>query len=123
MSKATLCGVAVIGLNETQLQQPRSQMASCLAKRMHGKSATMVLMMAGDELDPVFDPLASVNALAHALWDGWMPQATMAKSRSLDRRERSVRCGCCDPQTHVQWTILEHDPFLWCMHDGRIVDP
>ena len=23
----------------------------------------------------------------------------------------------------MQWTILEHDPFLWCMHDGRIVDP
>ena len=22
-----------------------------------------------------------------------------------------------------QWTILKHDPFLWCMHDGRIVDP
>ena len=21
----------------------------------------------------------------------------------------------------MQWTILEHDPFLWCMHDGRIV--
>ena len=22
----------------------------------------------------------------------------------------------------MQWTILEHDPFLWCMHDTRIVD-
>ena len=33
----------VAGLNETQLQQSRSQMASCLVKRMHGKSATMVL--------------------------------------------------------------------------------
>ena len=25
--------------------------------------------------------------------------------------------------TRMQWTIFEHDPFLWCMHDGRIVDP
>ena len=23
----------------------------------------------------------------------------------------------------MQWTIFEHDLFLWCMHDGRIVDP
>ena len=39
----------------------------------------MVLMMAGNELHLVFDPLAPVIALTHALWDGWMPQATMAK--------------------------------------------
>ena len=42
---ATAGGVAVNGLNVTQLQQSRSQMTSCLAKRMHGKSATMVLML------------------------------------------------------------------------------
>ena len=23
----------------------------------------------------------------------------------------------------MQWKICEHDPFLWYMHDGRIVDP
>ena len=23
----------------------------------------------------------------------------------------------------LQWVILEHDPFLWCMQDGRVVDP
>ena len=23
----------------------------------------------------------------------------------------------------LQWVILEYDPFLWCMQDGRIVDP
>ena len=23
----------------------------------------------------------------------------------------------------MQWTTLEHDPFQWCMHDGRTVDP
>ena len=55
VAKANHNGVAVTGLNETQLQQSRSQMASCLAKRVYGKSATMVLMMAGSELDPVFD--------------------------------------------------------------------
>ena len=35
--KANHYGVAVAGLNETQLQQSRSQVASCLAKRQHGK--------------------------------------------------------------------------------------
>ena len=40
-SRRCHCGVAVTGLNETQLQHSRSQVASCL--RMHGKSATMVL--------------------------------------------------------------------------------
>ena len=49
VSKANHYGMAVTALNETQLQQSRSQMA----QRMHvwrsawyGKSATMVLMMA-----------------------------------------------------------------------------
>ena len=37
-------GVAVTGLNETQLQQSQSQVATCLAKRLRGKSVTMVLM-------------------------------------------------------------------------------
>ena len=23
----------------------------------------------------------------------------------------------------MQWTVVEHDRFLWCMRDGRIVDP
>ena len=56
--KANHHEVAVTGLNETQQQLSRSQMASCVVKRMHGKSATKVLMMAGDELDKVFDSLA-----------------------------------------------------------------
>ena len=67
-------------------------MASCLAKRMHGKTATMVLMKAGNELDPVFDSLAPVITLTHALWDGWMPLATMAKcvrTAQLEQRENA----------------------------------
>ena len=135
MSKANFYGVAVTGLNETQLQQSLSQMASsCLAKRMHDKIATMVLMMAGNELDLVFDSLAPVIALTHALWDGWMPLATMAKcARAAQLEQRNS----ARPRTAVkgpfgaavailkrmQWTIVEHDPFLWCMNDGRIVDP
>ena len=79
LSKANHNGVVVTGLNETQLQQSRSQVASCLAKRMHDKSVTMVLMTAGNVLDPVFDSLVPVIALTHALWDGWMPVATLAK--------------------------------------------
>ena len=35
----------------------------------------MVLMTTGNELDPVFDFLAFVIAVRHALWDGWMPLA------------------------------------------------
>ena len=50
VSNANHYRVAVTWLNETQLQQSRSQMTSCLAKRMHGKSATMVLMMAAMSL-------------------------------------------------------------------------
>ena len=59
----------------------------------------MVLMMTGDELDPVFDSLAPVIVLTRALWDGWMPKATMAKCvrTALDCRERSVRRAVCDP--------------------------
>ena len=38
VSKAKPDGIAVTGLNETQLQQSHSQVASCLSKRLHGKS-------------------------------------------------------------------------------------
>ena len=55
VSKANNYGVAVTGLNETQLQQSHSQVASCLAWRLHGKSVTMVLVTERNELDPVFD--------------------------------------------------------------------
>ena len=57
---------------------------------MHGKSPTMVLMMAGNELDPLFDILAPVIALTHPLWDGWMPLATVAKcvkTAQLEQRD------------------------------------
>ena len=40
-----------------------SQVASCLAKRPHGTSVTMVLKEPGSELDPVYDSLAPVVAL------------------------------------------------------------
>ena len=90
VSKANHCGVAITGLIETQLQQSWSQVASCLAKRLRGRSATMVLMTAGNELDLVFYSSAPVIALTHALWDGWMPLATMAeciKAAQTEERE------------------------------------
>ena len=45
---------------------------------MFGKAhATVVLMMAGSKLDLVFDSLAPVVALTHAVWDRWTPLATL----------------------------------------------
>ena len=105
VSKANHYGVAVTGLNETQLQQSRSQMVSCLAKRMHGKSSTMVLMMAGHELDPVLDSSAPVIALTHAAagncgkvrQDG-AARATRARA-DVDRHQKPVWCSCGNPET------------------------
>ena len=100
---------------------------SCLSKRMHGKSATMVLMMAGNEPDLVFDSLAPVIALTHAVWDGWMSLATMAKcvrTAQLEQREHALPWAAVKGPfgagvatlARMQWTP-EHDPFLWCMHE------
>ena len=51
----------------------------------------MVLTMTRDELDPVCDSLAPVIALAHALWDSLMPQATMAKCvRTAQLEQRNI---------------------------------
>ena len=47
-------GITVAGLNETQLHQSRSQVASCMSKRLHGKSVTMLLMTSRSELRPCF---------------------------------------------------------------------
>ena len=58
VSMATLCGVFVTGLFDTQLQQSRSQVASCMAKHLNGKNVTMVLMAAGNEMDPVHNAIA-----------------------------------------------------------------
>ena len=51
VSKANHYGVVVTGLNETQLQR-----LACVAKRLHGKSVTMVLMMAGNKLERCLTP-------------------------------------------------------------------
>ena len=107
ISKANHYGISVTGLNETQLQQSRSQMTSCLAQRLHGKSVMMVLMAAGDQLDPVFDSLAPVIALTHALWDGWMPQATMAKCVSKAQAEQR---DSARPWTAVKGPFGRGDP-------------
>ena len=124
-----------LGSNETQLQQSRSQVASCLAKRLDGKSVAMVLMMAGDELDPVFGSLAPVIELTRPLWDGWMPLATMAKCikaaqteqrdnecTAMGGRHRTLRRSRCDVQTDAV-DCPRARSFLCCTHDSRIVDP
>ena len=41
VAKASRWGVSVMGLHETQLKQSRYQVASCLAKRLHGKNVTI----------------------------------------------------------------------------------
>ena len=90
--KANHYVLAVTGLNETQLEQSRSQMASCLAKRMHGKSASTALKMAGNEL-------GRMDAAGHHCK---VRQDDAAQKRAArDRRERPVRCSCCDPQAHA----------------------
>ena len=54
----------------------------------------MVLMTAGDELDPVFfDSLAPVIALTYALWDGWMPPATTVKCIKAAQNEQPTMRG------------------------------
>ena len=60
----------------------------------------MVLMTAGSVLDPVFDPMAPLTALAHALWDGRQGQVHQGCEESaarqlatMDRRRRTVRRG------------------------------
>ena len=60
---------------------------------MPGEAATwesvmMVLVTAGNELDPVFDSLTPVIALTHAPRDGWMPQATMARCITAAQAEQ-----------------------------------
>ena len=49
-------------------------------------------------------------------------RATPARA-AVDRRQRPVWCSCGNPQTHAVDDPPACDPFLWCMHDGRIVDP
>ena len=52
--RPTTTGSRSRGSMRRSFQQSRSQLASCLTRRLHGKSVTMVLMAAGDQLDPVF---------------------------------------------------------------------
>ena len=104
----------------------------CLAKRMHGKSAAVVLRWRGNEHDPVFDSLAPVTALAHALWDGWGVHhgkvcqdgaARAAQKRAPWTAVKGPFGAAVATLKSMYWRILKHNPFLWCMHVGRIVDP
>ena len=96
----------------------------------------MVLMMAGSELDPVFDSLAPVVALTHAVsgrLDAARPSWQNASGRRSSSNARTHGRGPPSKALVEQpWQPLHacsgrsssmHDPFLWCMHDGRIVDP
>ena len=104
LSKANHHGVAVTGLNATQLQQSRSQVASCLAKRVRGKSVAMVLMTGTRDRAHA----CAVGWLDAVGRHGWVRQGgreRAARQRAAtDRRERAKR---------MQWTAFEHDPFLW----------
>ena len=63
----------------------------------------MVLMTAGNELDPVFDSLAPVIALTHALWDATMAEMYQGCANRAARlctaiwcRQRTLRRSRCD---------------------------
>ena len=43
------------------------------------KSGSLILIVPGSDLDPIYDSVAVEVALTHALLDNWMPQATIAK--------------------------------------------
>ena len=78
--------------------------------------------------------MAPVIALTHALWDGWMPVATLAKcvktaqieqrdsARTLATVKRPFSAVVATVK-RMQRMIFQNDPFLWCMHHNRIVDP
>ena len=48
----------------------------------------MVLMAVRSELGMVFDSLAPVVALSHAVWNAWMPQAAVAKCIKVAQQEQ-----------------------------------
>ena len=86
----------------------------CLAKRMHGKSATMVLMLAGARPGVrLLDTRDRPHACAVAQRNNARPWTTV----------KSPVGAAVATLKRMQWTILEHDPFLRCLHDGSIVDP
>ena len=71
-------------------------------------------------------------ARTHTLWDTTMPHATKdkcvkeAQHEQFDNARPSAAVkgpsgAAVATLKRMQWTILEHDPFLWCVHDGRIV--
>ena len=133
VSKATHYGIAVTGRIDTQLQQSRTQVASCVSTRLHGKNVTMVLITSESELDPIFDSLASVITLTHALWDSWMPLANHGQCMKVAKDEQRDNArpwtfvkgpfgAAVATLARLQWTILERDPFS-LVHDGRVVDP
>ena len=90
-------------------------------------------MAAGSDWDPVYDSLAPVVALTHASL-GHLDAATMAKCVKVAQHEqfdnarpwaavKGVFGAAVATLKRMQWTVFEHDPLLWCMHDGRVVDP
>ena len=78
----------------------------------------MVLMTAGSELDPVFGmPLATMAKCVKAAQD---EQRDIARPWTVGKGPAGTAVATL---VRLQWTILEHESFLGCMHDGRVVDP
>ena len=86
-----------------QLQQSRSEVASSLEKLLHRKSVAVVLMTAGNELVPVFDSSTPAHACAVA-------KCFKAAQTAVKRPSGAVSATL----KRMQWTVSEHDPFLWC---------
>ena len=133
LSKANHCVVAVTEPNETELQQFRFQVASCLAKRLHWEKRHKGAHGGRKRLGPSVR-FTRARGRAHARVVGHLDAATMAKCVKVAQHEqfdnarpwaavRGVFGAAVATLKRMQWTVFEHDPLLWCMHDGRVVDP
>ena len=95
-----------------------------MAKRLQDRGVAMMLMTTGNELDPVFDSLLPVIAWVDAV--GLWPSASRRRRTSSAQSWTVVKGSFGAVVTtlkRMQWIVFEHDSFLWCVHDGRIVDP
>ena len=113
VAKANRYGISVTGLNETQM-------------RLHERNFTITAP--GSDVDPVYDAFVPVVALTHTSWERWMPPARSPSAewslsnRTAGQTRSPSRCRSVATLNRMQWTIIENDPFVCCMHDGSVVE-
>jgi len=123
-------GIAVTGLNDSELHALRSQVFKAVEARTAAKSRTLALMLMPNKyVDPIYAAsVEPVVMLVRALWEQWLPRNVLsdclawniANVRSWSQARGPLAAALLSLR-RIGWEMLS--PSLWRTRKGTCFDP